>query len=59
MTVSRFLLTKLFRTEDNDKLREKVDEALAVYHEYAKTQGTGGNTDGSLDQPGEAEAGKA
>lgn len=28
------------RTEDNDKLREKVTEALAVFNDYVKTQGT-------------------
>ncbi len=28
------------RTEDNDKLREKVTEALAVFNEYMKTQNT-------------------
>ena len=39
------------RTEDNEKLREKVDEALAVYHDYAKAQGGGGGTDGAADQP--------
>ncbi|KAL9637717.1 MAG: hypothetical protein Q9164_002020 [Protoblastenia rupestris] len=40
-------------TEDNDKLREKVDEALAVYHDYAKQQGGDGvgSTDGPSDQP--------
>lgn len=27
-----------------------MDEALAVYHDYAKAQG-GGNTDGASDQP--------
>lgn len=28
------------RTEDNDKLREKVTEALAVFNDYVKTQST-------------------
>lgn len=42
--------TNVNSTEDEGKLREKVDEALAVYHDYAKTQG-GGNTDGASDQP--------
>lgn len=32
--------TNVIRTEDNEKLREKVNEALAVYNDYAKTQGT-------------------
>ena len=39
------------RTEDDGKLREKVDEALAVYHDYEKSQGRVGNTDGASDQP--------
>jgi len=33
------------RIDDNDKLRGKVDEALAVFHEYQKTQGTEGPAD--------------
>ena len=37
--MTSFVLTDQIRTEDNEKLREKVDEALAVYHDYAKTQG--------------------
>jgi len=58
---------KVFRTDtsridDNDKLREKVDEALAVFHEYQKTQGTDGAADaGSSEQQasGEGEEAKA
>ena len=49
------------RTEDNEKLREKVDEALTVYHDYAKAQG-GEGQDGSADQTtanGEGEGAKA
>ncbi|KAG8530997.1 Protein phosphatase PP2A regulatory subunit B [Bacidia gigantensis] len=45
-------------TEDNERLREKVNEALAVYHEYAKSQGPTGNTDGASEQA-EEEAAKA
>ena len=30
------------RIDDNDKLREKVDEALAVFQDYVKTQGADG-----------------
>lgn len=30
------------RIDDNDKLREKVDEALAVFNDYVKTQNTDG-----------------
>ena len=37
-----------FRIDDNDKLREKVDEALAVFNDYVKTQ----NTDGVTQQEG-------
>ena len=33
-----------FRIDDNDKLREKVDEALAVFNDYVKTQHTDGVT---------------
>lgn len=36
------------RIDDNDKLREKVDEALAVFNDYVKTQ----NTDGVTSQDG-------
>ncbi|KAL9101322.1 MAG: hypothetical protein Q9163_003411 [Psora crenata] len=51
-------------TEDNEKLREKVEEALAVYHDYAKQQvGDGAaNPDSTSDQPsanGAGEEGKA
>lgn len=36
------------RIDDNDKLREKVDEALAVFNEYQKSQGAeGAPQDGS------------
>lgn len=28
----------MIRIDDNDKLREKVNEALAVFNEYVKTQ---------------------
>ena len=37
-----------FRIDDNDKLREKVDEALAVFNDYVKTQ----NTDSVTQQEG-------
>ena len=40
--------TDEFRIDDNDKLREKVDEALAVFNDYVKTQ----NTDGVAQQEG-------
>ena len=33
-----------FRIDDDAKLREKVDEALAVFNEYQKTQGTESST---------------
>lgn len=36
------------RIDDNDKLREKVDEALAVFNDYVKTQ----NPDGVTSQEG-------
>ena len=36
------------RIDDNDKLREKVDEALAVFNDYVKTQ----NSDGVTQQEG-------
>ena len=32
------------RIDDNDKLREKVDEALAVFNDYVKTQTGDGMT---------------
>ena len=36
------------RIDDDDKLREKVDEALTVYDEYVKNKGgdAAGQTDG-------------
>lgn len=33
-------VTDVTRTEDNEKLREKVNEALAVFNDYVKTQAT-------------------
>ena len=39
------------RIDDNDKLREKVDEALAVFNDYVKTQ----NSDGVTQQGGSSE----
>lgn len=33
-------MTDTPRTEDNEKLREKVTEALSVFNDYVKTQGT-------------------
>jgi polyadenylate-binding protein len=36
------LLTCPFRIEDEAALKAKVDEALAVYDEYIKAQGTEG-----------------
>lgn len=45
MEGKNFVLTES-RIEDNDKLREKVDEALAVFHEYQKTQNNDGVADG-------------
>ena len=38
----------VLRIDDNEKLREKVDEALAVFNDYVKTQ----NTDGVTQQEG-------
>ena len=38
----------VYRIDDNEKLREKVDEALAVFNDYVKTQ----NTDGVTQQEG-------
>ena len=38
----------MLRIDDNDKLREKVDEALAVFNDYVKTQ----NPDGATAQDG-------
>ena len=35
-----FSKTDYPRIEDNDKLREKVDEALTVFNEYQKAQGS-------------------
>ena len=37
-----------FRIDNNEKLREKVDEALAVFNDYVKNQGA----DGSAPQEG-------
>lgn len=31
-------ITNTIRIDDTDKLREKVNEALAVFNEYVKTQ---------------------
>ncbi len=36
--------TNKFRIDDDAKLREKVDEALGVFNEYQKTQGTESST---------------
>lgn len=43
--VKKSLLT-CSRIDDDNKLREKVDEALAVFHEYQKTQNNDGVADG-------------
>jgi hypothetical protein len=54
--------TDSYRIDDNDKLREKVDEALTVFHEYQKTQGTDGAADGGSSEQqanGEGEEVKA
>ncbi|KAL6717524.1 Protein phosphatase PP2A regulatory subunit B [Lecanora helva] len=49
--------------DDNDKLREKVDEALAVFNEYQKSQGAEATTqDGASSEPqanGDGEEAKA
>lgn len=52
------------RIDDNDKLREKVDEALAVFNDYVKTQNTDGVTSQDVGSPeqqpnGEGEETKA
>lgn len=52
------------RIDDNEKLREKVDEALAVFNDYVKTQNPDGVTShdgGSSEQQinGEGEETKA
>lgn len=52
------------RTEDNEKLQEKVNEALAVFNDYVKTQGaeTSRNPEPSSDElaaEGESEGAKA
>ena len=49
------------RIDDNDKLREKVDEALAVFNDYVKTQNPDGHDGGSSEQQtnGEGEETKA
>ena len=52
------------RTEDNEKLREKVNEALSVFNDYVKTQGTetARNAEPSSDEPaaeGDSEEAKA
>ncbi len=39
------MLMNTNRTQDDDALRHKVDEAMNVYHEYVKNQG------GSNDEP--------
>ncbi|KAL9037411.1 MAG: hypothetical protein Q9214_005718 [Letrouitia sp. 1 TL-2023] len=52
-------------TTDDHRLREKVDEALAVFNDYVKTQGSENNVSGEISSPvepttdGEPEAGKA
>ena len=33
----------MFSVDDDDKLREKVDEALTVYDEYVKSAAEGAN----------------
>lgn len=53
------------RIDDNDKLREKVDEALTVFNDYIKTQkpDVNGSQEASAPEPptteGEAEGTKA
>jgi polyadenylate-binding protein len=42
----------LGRIDNDDKLREKVDEALTVYDEYVKTAGEG---TGAQDPDGKAD----
>ncbi|KAL8833717.1 MAG: hypothetical protein Q9170_004116 [Blastenia crenularia] len=51
-------------TEDSEKLREKVNEALAVFNEYQKTQGPEGsrNQEATSDEPaaeGDSDGAKA
>ncbi|KAI4163156.1 MAG: hypothetical protein LQ342_003284 [Letrouitia transgressa] len=52
-------------TTDDHRLREKVDEALAVFNDYVKTQGSENNVSGEISSPaeptadGEPEGGKA
>ena len=59
------MLTLPHRTSDDQRLREKVDEALAVFNDYVKTQGNDGSRPpeaSTVDEPaaeGETEAGKA
>jgi polyadenylate-binding protein len=49
-----YLLTNtFFRIDNEDKLREKVQEALAVYNEYVKNTGEG-DADGEGANPDEA-----
>lgn len=51
--------TKLIRIDNDDKLREKVDEALNVYDEYVKNAGEQSSGDqeaeGKAEEPAEAE----
>ena len=51
--------TNLIRIDNDDKLREKVDEALNVYDEYVKNAGeqNGGNqeAEGKAEESAEAE----
>ena len=39
------------RIDDNDKLREKVDEALAVFNDYVKGQSTSQDEASAEQQP--------
>lgn len=61
----RQMITDDGRIEDNEKLRDKVTEAVGVFNDYVKTQGTDSSRtqqDPSSEDPvveGESEGAKA
>ena len=46
------------RIENEEKLKEKVNEALTVFNEYVKTQGDGAGPDGGKPEDDKAHDGE-
>ena len=52
------LVANSLSIDDNDKLKEKVDEALAVFNEYVQSQGKDDGGRGEATANGDSEATK-